>query len=220
MGDENIEMKTRKQELLKKAKDNISTTLFDPINDVNLFSILGMEHKEVSAHSAFLYYIFNPFYKHGIANKVEVDDLNIRELYKLIKNKNQNVQYPREPKYINLSREVSFSYGRLDFLIVYSDDKGEKEDAIIIELKIWAGEQPYQLERYKKYLADNGYSEDNIYFLTPTAREATTADNVVNITLTKDIIPVLENVCKQRKESVPYVIVIKQYIDIVIRITK
>ena len=205
--------------LLEEAKKRIPQKRFDPIKDINLFSILGMEHKEVSAHSAFLYYIFNPFYKHEGDGKIEVDDKNIRLLFDHLKSKNQRVDYPDNPKYINISREVSFAYGRLDFLIVYSDDKGEKEDAIIIELKIWAGEQQNQLERYKKYLTNNGFNKDNIFFLTPSQRDYTTTDYAVNITLKDDIIPVLISICEElRKDSPRYVNVIKQYIETVNRI--
>ena len=213
------------KDMLKNAKENIPTQMINPIKDVNLFSILGVEHKEVSAHSAFLYYVFNPFYFFGKDNKVEVDDRNIKELlkeklFKKLKEQNPNAIYPKEPRNIYLGREVSFSYGRLDFLIVYSDDNGEKEDAIVIELKIWAGEQQHQLKRYKEYLSDNGYSENNIFFLTPGEREAKTADNVINITLKDDIIPILKSICDIREYSIPYVNAIKQYIDTVNRITE
>ena len=186
----------------------------DPIKNINLFSILGMEHKEVSAHSAFLYYIFKQFNKEDKS----IDDINLRLLYNMLKEKNPDVQYPNTPKYIHLYKEVSFAYGRLDFLIVYSDDSGEKEDAIIIELKIWAGEQSHQIERYKFYLEDNGYSVKNIFFLTPLRRESITGDSI-NITLKDDIIPVLKKISDYRSKNIPYITIIKQYIDVITNIT-
>ena len=51
------------KELLETAKELYKNQKkFNPIQDINLFSILGMENKEVAAHSAFLFFIFKPFY--------------------------------------------------------------------------------------------------------------------------------------------------------------
>lgn len=214
MNNNQIRLESTMSSLLEQAK-RILPEKFNPIKDVNLFSILGMEHKEVSAHSAFLYYVFNPFY----VEKDKIDDKNIRELYRELVSVKHNANYPETPKYFKFYREVSFAFGRLDFLIVFSDDKGEKEDALIIELKIWAGEQPNQINRYKQYLEEKGYSKNNIFFLTPTSRDSTTGESV-NITLNNHITKVLERIIELRKENTPYVTIIDQYIKTIQIITE
>lgn len=46
------------ENICRKLLNNVVINKVHPINDINLFSILNMENKEVSAHSKFLYYIF------------------------------------------------------------------------------------------------------------------------------------------------------------------
>ena len=129
----------RLDDCAKNLLDKITIIEEFPLEDINLFSILNMENKEVSAHSSFLYYIFKPF----IHNNVK-DDTHLKILFKKI------MKIDCVPDYIDISREVSTDFGRLDFLINY-EIKGIK-NAIVIELKIWAGEQFEQIERYKTCL--------------------------------------------------------------------
>ena len=154
------------RELLKRAAEQIKES--NPLDDINLFSILGMENKEVSAHSAFLYYIFKPFKgKDG-----KRDDTNLRILLQYLKDEH-SLMIKKEIEhlqFLNIRREVPFDNGRLDFLLEFDSD------AAVIELKVWAGEQPYQIERYRKYLRQNGYTDDNVFFLTPGGKEATTGE--------------------------------------------
>ena len=199
------------KELIETAKELYkSQKKFNPIQDINLFSILGMENKEVAAHSAFLFFIFKPFYT---ANG-ERDDLNLKELYKqLIKGQNK---YPlvENLDHIDIQREYSFSEGRLDFLITYFDKDQKKEDAIVIELKIWAGEQSGQIDRYRQFLDERGYSTDHIYFLTPTERNSETGISN-NIVLGKTIKNTLDEIKILRKDSSAYITIIEQYITII-----
>ena len=206
----------RCQAFLENARIHLDTHRFDPIEDINLFNILGMETKEVSAHSAFLFYVFRPF------SKVDgtIDDYNLKTLYEFITNKNDS--YPRkdEIEYISIQREYPFSDGRLDFLIKYFD--GKKEDAIVIELKIWAGEQPYQIERYNRFLENNGYSQNHVYFLTPLRRQAETGD-AINITLSDIADKVLKKIVdvrriEKREKSDSYRLIIEQYIKTINKI--
>ena len=149
----NAAVNKRAVELLENAKLLINKR--NPITDINLFSILGMETKEVSAHSAFLFYVFKPFEING-----EEDKYNLKVLYDFLRTEKSDL--PENPANLNIFREIAFDNGRLDFFITYDND------AIVIELKIWADEQEDQIERYREYLKGCGYSTDNVFFLTPT----------------------------------------------------
>ena len=144
------ELQYRMQTLLADAKKTVR--LSNPIKDINLFSILGMENKEVSAHSAFLYYVLKPF----VQEDGKVNDHHLRMFLKMLP---LNIT---EPDFVDIYREYPTDFGRLDFLILYG--KAGKQDAVVIELKIWAGEQPKQIERYREFLKQKGYSIENILF--------------------------------------------------------
>ena len=205
----------RMKELLDGIKQNIKTP--NPIQDVNLFSILGMENKEVSAHSAFLYYVLKPF----SGQNEKPDDEHLRLLLNCLRTSQiENSGYsfiPEALDYADIYREYATDFGRLDFLIVFGKDG--KQDAAVIELKIWAGEQPEQIPRYRAFMNKNGYSENNIFFLTPAPRESQTG-NSQNITLKNTIRPLLLEIRQKReKESDAYAEVLDQYIRIIDKLT-
>ncbi|MBQ2642893.1 MAG: PD-(D/E)XK nuclease family protein [Eubacterium sp.] len=200
------EMKEKQQKELIELLDRVKLQEHNPLEEINLFSILGMENKEVSAHSAFLYYIFKPF-----KNGKGIDEENANLLLKQI------VDADKEYSNISVYREYSTNYGRLDFFITYKTNVSEERQAIVVELKIWAGEQPKQLERYRKFLNENGYKNGNVYFLTPGSRKNQTGGNdVINKTLKKDIVCVLEQVCERKNilKYKEYISSIKQYISL------
>lgn len=188
------------QELLRSASSLVKKR--NPLEDINLFSILGMENKEVSAHSAFLFYIFKPF--QGEDGKR--DDQNLRILYHHLFRKDN------EPTFLDIQREVPFDNGRIDFLLKYDSD------AAVIELKVWAGEQPDQIQRYRKYLEQNGYSEKNVFFLTPNGRTPTTG-KATPISLKDDMTAVLKEICEKRASHKHYVTNIEQYIALIWKLT-
>lgn len=111
------------EEICKKLLNSVVINKAHPINDINLFSILDIENKEVYTHSRFLYYIFSPF----IDENSNRDDKNLRELFKQL--------HPNaaEPEFIDIQQEVVTDFGRLDFLILY--ETNGKKDASVIELK-------------------------------------------------------------------------------------
>lgn len=191
--------------LISRAKEYAKKHRFNPLNDANLFSILNVENKEVAAHSAFLYFVFKPFVDDG----GEYDCLNLRILLSKILHRDIN-----GINTANIRREVRTDFGRLDFLIEY-DNK-----LAVIELKIWAKEQPCQIERYKKYLAENmsADGEGNVFFLTPDKREATTGF-AKNITLKEDIKSVLLEITERRRDKTKYCRIIEQYISLIDKIT-
>lgn len=197
-----LEQKARGEELLSEIKR--LAELSNPIKDINLFSILGMETKEVSAHSAFLYYVFKPFEINSV-----VDDGNLRCLYTFLKAKKPRL--PDNPKNLNIYREVVFDKGRLDFLIRFNTEESGA-DAIVIELKIKADEQDNQISRYSDYLKDNDYSSDNIIFLTLKGDESYTGESTP--VLLEDL---CENVFKKIKEirDDKYMVILNQYKSLV-----
>ena len=205
------ELLFRMQTLLAEAKKTVR--LSDPIKDINLFSILGMENKEVSAHSAFLYYVLKPF----VQKDGKVNDHHLRMFLKKLP-----LNIP-EPDFVDIYREYPTDFGRLDFLILYG--KNGKQDAVVIELKIWAGEQPKQIERYREYLKQKGYSTENVLFLTPDERKAETG-NATNITLKGCVRDFLLSLSREYEESenpekyADYTAIIKQYISIIKVLTR
>lgn len=205
----------RMKVLLDKMKQGIKTP--NPIRDVNLFSILGMENKEVPAHSAFLYYVLKPFSDQNGTP----DDMHLKMFLKKLREaqiqKMGTSDIPEEPEYADIYREYATDFGRLDFLIVFGNDG--KQDAAVIELKIWAGEQPEQIPRYRAFMRSNGYSENNIFFLTPGQRESQTGDSQ-NITLKDTITPLFnEIILKRKQESSAYAEVLNQYTTIIGKLT-
>ena len=189
------------RKLLDEAKTIIK--LPDPVADVNLFSILGMENKEVSAHSAFLYYVLKPFTREDGT----VNDDHLRLFLKTL------LPDIRKPDFVEIYREYPTDFGRIDFLIVFSNDV--KQDAVVIELKIWAGEQPEQLTRYRSFLKKRGYSPDNLFFLTPDDRTAQTGE-AKNITLKNEIMIYLEKIADiHRVKNPAYSTVLLQYIELI-----
>lgn len=196
------ELITRSIQLLESIKQLNRT--HNPITDINLFSILGMETKEVSAHSAFLYYIFKPF-----ENGDKKDDYNLRILYNYLKDMKSDL--PENPINLNIYREKAFDNGRIDFLIKYDND------AIVVELKVYAGEQEDQIKRYQDYLRENNYTEDNVFFLTPEGRQSKTGESIP-ISLTDLCSNVLKKISKKR-DNKDYTTIIDQYCSIIGKIT-
>ena len=111
----------------------------------NIFSVLGIETSEVRTHSAFLASLLNPNGNHGVGNAfldAFVSEMNLGGLQLDTTNAQVNVEHVT-------------SDGRIDILIFDNNKK-----AIIIENKIYAGDQPEQLKRYDDYAKQqftNGY---------------------------------------------------------------
>lgn len=111
----------------------------------NIFSVLGLETNEVRTHSAFLASLLDPDGNHGVGSAfldAFVREMNLGDLQLDTTNSQVNVEHDTTD-------------GRIDILI---SDHNKK--AIIIENKIYAGDQPEQLKRYDDYAKQqftNGY---------------------------------------------------------------
>lgn len=123
----------------------------------NIFSVIGVQRKEVRLHSAFLAELLNPQGSHGLGDRFLVAflDNTLGKQNHSIETKSANVV----PEYvIGPISEDGKRGGRIDILLT---DK--KNNAIIIENKIDASDQENQLLRYYNYAKDKKLSYDLIY---------------------------------------------------------
>lgn len=136
----------------------------------NIFSVLRLETKEVRLHSAFLAELLNPEGSHGLGKQFLELFLNMV----VRKSKEEPFDFETEKAkvhveyYIGVISEDKKSGGRIDILIEDDKDKG---NAIIIENKINAGDQEYQLLRYNNF-AKNKKSNYKLLYLTKDGGEA------------------------------------------------
>ena len=133
----------------------------------NIFEVLGVQTSEVRLHSAFLAELLNPNGDHGLNNKflkVFVED--IVKNCKSFDFDTESAQVFPEFSIGNITEDYQEG-GRID---LYVQDKNNH--AIIIENKIYAGDQPCQLLRYHNYAEKSkGLSQDNYILLYLTLND-------------------------------------------------
>ena len=179
-----VEEKTQQEERRKRGEN------------FNIFKVLGLSSSEVRLHSAFIAELLNPNGDHGLGDKFLVSFLT-----NVIRKK---VTFPFDSEsaqvYVEYSiGNVASDYkegGRIDILI---RDKNGK--TIIIENKIYAGDQPWQMYRYNRY-AEKHCSKGNYILLYLTldvhqpSEESTGKDpkfNYLCISYKENILPWLES---------------------------
>ena len=116
----------------------------------NIFSVCGVNHYEVT-HSAIISELLNPEGSHGQGLafvKVFVESLNL-----------QDFDFSLDG--VEVTTEMVTPNGRIDIVI----SNGNKQ-AIIIENKIYAGDQWKQLKRYDEYAKSKYYNGYKILYLT------------------------------------------------------
>lgn len=129
----------------------------------NIFSVLHLESDEVRLHSRLLGELLNP---NGSHNQ---KDLFLKLFISTLKIGDYNEEDTINAKVLveeNIG-DIPDDYskgGRIDLVIKFAN--GIKE--IVIENKIWAGDQPKQLWRYKKQ-----YPDAHIIYLTPFLNKPT-----------------------------------------------
>ncbi len=137
--------------------------------DFNLFSILNRERDEAHTHSPFIYELLNPQGKHHQGDRF------LALFFEKVLDKRYS-----EYRVTGLTREESFTIDgekrRADFMISGIKQNREKF-CFPIEMKIDAGEQRDQIERYYNKARDKtgASGEAIVYFLTLDGRKATTA---------------------------------------------
>lgn len=139
---------------VKKVIDNYEEKSIKSGEKFNVFSILKLENNEVRTHSALLGELLNPKGSHGM--KTTFLELFLKEIFE-----NESCLIP-ESTSIGIEEhigKINSDYtegGRIDVIL-----KDKKNNVILIENKIYAGEQKNQLIRYK-----NAYPNAKILFLT------------------------------------------------------
>ena len=161
--------------------------------DFNVFTALRSSGDEVNLHSRFLYAVLNWTTPDG---KLE----NLRDFVTKI----AGVQDFRLE-----GAKVGRETHNIDLLIEENDKNDETQrQAIVIENKIWAGDQEQQLQRYKQKLVDLGYHPSAIHlrYLTPFGTEPSGQSigdlECKTISYRDDLPPWLER-CQQRAMDHP-----------------
>lgn len=125
----------------------------------NIFKVLGLSSSEVRLHSAFLAELLNPNGDHGLEDKF------LKAFLEIVIGKNTNFDFDTKSAKTYVEYDIgtiSEDYkegGRIDLLIRDKNDK-----SIIIENKIYAGDQPWQMYRYNRF-AEKNYSTGNYTLL-------------------------------------------------------
>ena len=122
----------------------------------NVFSVLRSPSDEVNLHSRFLAALFD------YQSPQEVERTNLKEFLRSVA-KVENFDLSA----VSVEREQH----NIDILIRNANSR----QAVVIENKIWAGDQPQQLQRYHDELKHQGYPSDRIHlrYLTPFGHDPT-----------------------------------------------
>lgn len=144
------------KEIIKENTDKIE----ESGEGFNLISILGMESNERYTHSAILAEMFNPKGSHGFKSQFLEAFLKVLKIDFII----ENIVVKTE-EFVGVVSINDFSSRTfLDIVI-----KNSCNEVICIENKIWAEDQPYQLERY--FNAYINSSKLTLLYLTPSGWE-------------------------------------------------
>lgn len=142
--------------------------LYDELSnneDFNIFEKLSLESKEL-IHSKFIESVLN--YSEEFFNLFFSDILTIKSKGKVMRQDFRDYKIDIEH---NLSSGEK--YGRADIWIGENSKQTLPRNRIIIENKIYAGEQPKQLDRYNKYLNDNPKERKGwLFYLTLEGKKA------------------------------------------------
>lgn len=185
----------------------------------NVFKVLGVDNMELS-HSAFLAALLDPNGSHGMQDaflKAFIDTIAHGGTKPELDTAHAKVYTE-----YNIGNTTETTGGRIDILITDGTPSGH---AIIIENKIWAADQPNQLQRYDKY-ACGTYSSDGylLLYLTldgkePTDQSKGALTNYRCISYRSDIIDWLHK-CAQLAFDKPRVReTINQYINLLQQLT-
>ena len=194
------------QERLKKEKEEGKC--------FNVFSALDICSDEVRLHSRLLATLLNPKANHGLGNeflKLFLIALGLPEDY---------IAYCKEQIVERSIGEVTETTGgRID--IILEDGK----HAVIIENKIYAGDQPNQLLRYHNYgVKTFGENNFKLVYLTLNGSEPSSNSlgvghfEFIKLSYAKDILKLLEKLVKPQPVK-PVHHTIKDYITIIKQLT-
>lgn len=146
------QLEKRIQELLKETEtllEDHQQNINETGSGFNIFTVLDRERKEESTHCRLIYELLNPEGSHGRG------DVFLKLFFDTVIKQD----FPTKGEVI-VKREYSFDNGRID-LLLWGDDF-----CFPIEVKIDAGDQYKQIERYMQFAKKQGKRKTTIYYLT------------------------------------------------------
>ena len=187
----------------------------------NVFSILRSESDEVKLHSAFIGELLDPAGSHGMGNIFL--DIFIDIIQKETK---LDLAFNSEEIFLELEKSIGeipedgSNGGRMDIYIY------DGITNMAIENKIYAGDQPNQLIRYKNYLSKNS-KPHFLFYLTldgedpseDSSGKLVKGKDFFNISYSDHILNWLE-LCKKESVGIPIIReTIEQYIQLIKKLT-
>lgn len=131
----------------------------------NIFNVLNLTSNETRTHSAFIAELLDPNGSHGLGDQFLRSFVNTIDCLKSWNFDTQSAKVQKERSIGNINEDYSEG-GRIDIVV---ESRGK---AILIENKIYAGDQEKQLTRYYNYGQKN-YSEGfRLLYLTLTGNRA------------------------------------------------
>lgn len=173
-----------------------------PVEEFNVFLVLRSAHDEVNLHSRFLEALLDHRRSPGESRENLKDFLKQFELHGLDHDRSS----------------VHREWNDIDIVIC---DRSSMQ-AVIIENKIWAADQPGQLQRYAERMEGEGY-ECHVLYLTPDGHEASEDSargiNYRCISYEIDLVPWLKS-CQMRAYDEPALREsVAQYLRLVAKLT-
>lgn len=142
-------MQPQLQPLLDKLEIvRLRQELTQPADTFNVFSILRSESDEVNLHSRFLFELLNPKGSHGMGTAFLLIFAEICQLP------------PLNYEHVQVRRE----HANIDILIQ------DNQHAVVVENKIYAGDQHEQLKRYHDYAVES-FRKPTLLYLTLDGKE-------------------------------------------------
>lgn len=198
------------KELIKQTSKEISdydTKIYKTGNKFNIYALLGLEHKENDTHSKILADLLDPKGTHGqefffLENFIEV----------VTKEKEKVTSAKVDREYtIGRINEDCTGGGRIDLLIKWNNNTW------VIENKLYAKEQPNQMERYK-----NTFPRAKTLYLKVEKHLSYSKPDTVDYEISyEDEITKWLDLCINQLEEKPYLQKsIKQYYNLVRNIAK
>ncbi len=231
--DKEVQMLLEQVFTIRKAYELVAKNTGEKFN---LFSILGMESLEVKTHSRFLAELLNNKGSHLRGSSflelfIDYCNQKIENLNDDQNNKINNINL----KGINANVAVEYYIGKKEEGTPesnFEDSKGgridiliwDNQNALIIENKIYAGEQDKQLIRYSNFGSSKGFDNHVIVYLTldgsmSNSHKISDTDKILCLSYKEDIINWLE-LCKREVVDYPSIREgINQYITLLKKIT-
>jgi hypothetical protein len=186
----------------------------------NVFTTLLSESDEVRLHTRFLYCLLDPNGRHDcgplflnlfFTTLEEMPGVNHEgELARL--------EIPPSARAWNAYKEVSCpGHGQIDLLLERQDDRF----ALVIENKIHAVEQPFQLASYAEHLAKHFGTASRVLFLTLDGKASSTHDGkpYIRLSYREHILAWLEKCLRETYHVIPVNQSLQQYRVVVREIT-